>query len=266
MWPLAQGDKAASLMTKQSKKGPHMRQFVKYASMVGLLGALAGCEVTTTSSAPAPQQQSKPTTSSSPKLSSKAMARNFVSVVERMEPVAERECRARTSGMNCDFQIVVDDRPNQPPNAFQTLDKNGRPIVAFTVALIARADNIDEIAFVMGHEAAHHIENHLGRQRQAATTGALVFGGLATLTGISGGGVETAQKLGATVGARSFSKDFELEADALGTIITHKAGYNPVRGSLFFGRIPDPGDRFLGTHPPNAARLETVRRVAAGLK
>lgn len=41
--------------------------------------------------------------------------------------------------------------------------------------------------------------------------------------------------------------------------------YDPLRGAEFFTRIPDPGNRFLGTHPPNAARLETVRRTAAAL-
>ena len=57
----------------------------------------------------------------------------------------------------------------------------------------------------------------------------------------------------------------ELEADALGTIIAHEAGFDPLRGAAFFERIPDPGNQFLGTHPPNAARIETVRRVAASL-
>ncbi|MFN4129840.1 MAG: peptidase M48, partial [Paracoccaceae bacterium] len=64
-------------------------------------------------------------------------ARNFVAVVARIEPVAEEMCRERNPRSNCDFQIVVDDRPNQPPNAFQTLDRSGRPIVGFTLALIA---------------------------------------------------------------------------------------------------------------------------------
>jgi predicted Zn-dependent protease len=71
--------------------------------------------------------------------------------------------------------------------------------------------------------------------------------------------------IGAGVGARSYSKNFELEADGLGTVITHRAGFNPVKGAEYFTQIPDPGNRFLGTHPPNAQRIETVRRVAAGL-
>jgi len=192
----------------------------------------------------------------------RAMARAFVGVVNQLEPVAERECRRRSPGLNCDFLIVVDDRPGQPANAFQTVDDNGRPIIAFTVALIADARNTDEIAFVMAHEAAHHIENHLEQQRRNATLGAAVFGQLAQRTGTDS---RTAQELGAAVGARTFSKDFELEADRLGTIIAARAGFDPLRGAEFFFRVPDPGNQFLGTHPPNADRIEIVRKTAAGL-
>lgn len=222
---------------------------------------LAACEVVPTG----PVSQPAPGSDAGPTLSANQAARSFVQVVRTVEPVAERECRARTSGMNCNFNIVVDDRPGQPANAFQTLDRNGRPIIVFTLALIADVRNEDELAFVLGHEAAHHIAGHIGRQQQNAAAGAVVFAGLATLSGGTADDVKRAQRLGAQVGARTYSKDFELEADALGTIITARAGYRPVRGAQFFARIPDPGDKFLGTHPPNAARMEIVRRTAAGL-
>jgi predicted Zn-dependent protease len=192
-------------------------------------------------------------------------ARDFVEVVRAMEPVAERECRARTSNVNCDFKILVDTRAGQPANAFQTLDKSGQPIIAFNVALIEDARNRDELAFVLGHEAAHHIAGHIGRQQQNAVAGAVIAGSLAVLLGGNAEAVEVAQQQGARVGARTYSKDFELEADALGTVITARAGFNPVRGAEFFTRIHDPGNKFLGTHPPNAERIKTVRRVAAGL-
>ena len=208
---------------------------------------------------------SQPVQNAQPALNGQQTTRNFLRVLQTVEPVAERECRARTSGINCDFNIVVDDRPDQPANAYQTEDKAGRPVIAFTLALIADARNEDELAFVMGHEASHHIEGHIARQQQNAVAGAVIFAGLAALSGGDSSAVETAQRLGAQVGARTYSKDFELEADALGTIITARAGYNPLRGAEFFTRIPDPGDRFLGTHPPNASRLDTVRRTAAGL-
>lgn len=198
------------------------------------------------------------------RLDSQTVARNFVQVVQDVEPVAERECRRRAPAANCDFRIVVDDRTGQPPNAFQTVDQQGRPIIAFTLSLIGEARNRDELAFVMSHEAAHHILGHLLRQARNANAGAEVFGQLAGALGATTeADIRTAQQIGAAVGARSYSKDFELEADELGTIITHNAGYDPLRGADFFFRIPDPGDRFLGTHPPNAARVQIVRQTAA---
>ncbi|MEO9895513.1 MAG: M48 family metalloprotease [Paracoccaceae bacterium] len=194
-----------------------------------------------------------------------ASYRAFVQVIETMEPVAEQECQRRTRGVNCDFLIVVDDERGKPANAFQTLDEDGRPVIIFRLALLNDARNIDEIAFLMGHEAAHHIEGHIARGQQNAVTGAVLLGDLATATGWSVADVEHAQKWGAEFGARSYSKEFELEADALGAVITVRSGYSALRGVQFFNRIPDPGDQFLGTHPPNAARLATVARVAAGL-
>ncbi|WP_417205535.1 M48 family metallopeptidase [Antarctobacter sp.] len=192
-------------------------------------------------------------------------ARQFVEVVQTVEPVAERECRKRTTGLNCDFQIVVDDRPNLAPNAFQTLDRYGRPILAFNIGMINSVRNADELAFVMGHEAAHHIQDHLAKTRESATIGAVVFAGIAAISGAEAEAVRNAEQLGAAVGARTYSKEFELEADQLGTIIAYRAGFDPVNGAAFFARIPDPGNRFLGSHPPNAARLQIVADTAKAL-
>ena len=218
--------------------------------------ALTACE-------PVPQTQSAPTAqpaaaSQSPKLSQAEATANFRSVVRRMEPIAENECKRRSPDLNCDFKIVLDPNTKLPPNAFQTLDRSGRPIIGFTLALIEDARNRDEVAFVMGHESAHHIERHIARQQQNAIGGAIAGGLIASALGVN---TDLGQRIGGTVGARAYSKQNELEADALGTIITKRAGYDPVRGAAFFSRIPDPGDRFLGTHPPNASRIETVRRV-----
>jgi predicted Zn-dependent protease len=202
----------------------------------------------------------------SPQVSGQVAAVNFVTAASRVEPVAEQFCRARTRAQPCDFRIVVDDRPNQPPNAFQTLDRTGRPVIGLTLSLIAGARNVDELAFVIGHEAAHHILGHLPQQQGSAAAGAILAGVLATLDGADEATVRQAQDVGAVLGARRYSKEFELEADALGTEIAFRAGFDPVRGSAFFDRLGDPGNRFLGTHPPNAARKAIVRRVAAGLK
>jgi predicted Zn-dependent protease len=239
--------------------------FARFAALLAVL-FVAGCVAPPPApQRPEPQAQAVQPSGIAARLSAQRAARQFVSVVSTVEPVAERECRARTEGVNCDFQIVVDDRVGQPANAFQTLDRSGRPVIAFTLALIRDVRNADELAFVMGHETAHHIAGHIRRQRENASAGAVIFGGLAVLTGGDASTVRSAQELGAAMGARSYSKEFELEADALGTVIAKHAGYDPVKGAQFFTRIPDPGNRFLGTHPPNAQRLEIVRQVAARL-
>lgn len=202
----------------------------------------------------------------SDQLPAAAAARVFVSVVERLEPVAEALCRARAPTGNCDLRIVVDDRPGEPPNAFQTVDRSGRPIVGFTLALIADARNADEIAFVMGHESAHHILDHIPKRQQTSQGAAVLAGALARANGATPEQVRAAEAFGAEVGSRSYSKDFELEADALGAEIATIAGFDAVLGAAFFNRLPDPGDQFLGTHPPNGARQAQVAEVVARLR
>lgn len=230
--------------------------------------ALAGC-VTTGQPVPAPAPL--PATAAAQtfgdRLAPQEAARNFVSVVEKVEPVAERFCRQhQVAGQSCDLQIVVDRRRDLPPNAFQTVDEKGRPVVGFTLALIADARNADEIAFVLGHEASHHILGHIGRKQQGAEAGAVLGTMLGQATGADAATMKQWQSFGASIGARRYSKEYELEADALGARIAWYAGYDPVRGAGFFSRLPDPGDQFLGSHPPNAQRLQQVATVVAGLE
>lgn len=223
---------------------------------------LAGC-VPVMETAPPPSLPPAP--AAAPLLPVELAAENFVAVVGRVEPVAEDYCRQLRRVANCDFQIVIDDRPGQPPNAFQTLDASGRPILAFTVPLIRDARNRDELAFVLGHEAAHHIAGHLPRQENTALAGAVLAGVLAQVSGAGEQAIAAAQDLGATVGARRFSKEFELEADGLGAEIAHVAGFDPLLGAAFFDRLPDPGDQFLGSHPANADRKRIVAATVARL-
>lgn len=234
-------------------------------ALVAAAAALAGCTTYEVAAPPQPIQvaeQRAPATALPPR----EAAQNFIAAVDRVQPVAEAFCRTRTQGVPCRFRIVIDDRPGQPPNAFQTLDRAGRPVLGFTVPLIANAHNIDEIAFVMGHEAAHHILGHLPLTEENAAAGAILAGVLASLGGGDAAAVRAAQDMGATVGARRYSKEFELQADALGAEIAWAAGFDPLLGAAFFERLPDPGDRFLGSHPRNAERSAVVRATVARLR
>jgi len=184
-----------------------------------------------------------------------------------VEPVAERLCQQRSGGRApCDLQIAIDSRFDQPPNAFQTVDEAGRPVIGFTLALIADARNADEIAFVLGHEASHHILGHIARQQETAMRGAVMGSVLGQITGADAATLDQLQRMGATLGARGYSKAYELEADAMGAEIAWAAGYDPVLGAGFFSRLPDPGDAFLGSHPPNSQRQAQVAAVVAQLR
>lgn len=233
---------------------------MRLVPVAALILSLGGC-VAPAPPAPGPDPVAAPAPAA-------VAARRFVEVVARVEPVAEAMCRREGIARACDFRIVVDDRPGQPPNAFQTLDRLGRPVIGFTLALIADARTPDELAFVLGHEAAHHVAGHIPRRRDQALSGALVAGAMAQASGLSPDQIRAAQEAGAELAARSYSREFELEADALGAEIALIAGYDPVLGAAFFDRLPDPGDRFMGSHPANADRkalvAATVRRLAGG--
>jgi predicted Zn-dependent protease len=190
----------------------------------------------------------------------------FLAVARDVEPVAEALCRAETPDQNCDFAILVDRDPRVGANAFQTIDRSGRPIIILTLGLVAILESRDELAFVLGHEAGHHIARHIPQQRQSAAEGARVFGEIAMAGGGNARDVARAAQLGAAVGARTYSRTAELEADALGTLIAFRAGYDPVAGAQLFTRLPEPEMRFLASHPPNADRMRVVRRTLAALR
>lgn len=235
----------------------------KFPALLALGLALSACVAPEPAVLPAPVPTITP--APGPVVSRREAATNFLAVVGQVEPVAESYCRQLSPGGNCDFRIVIDDRPGQPANAFQSVDASGRPLLAFTVALIADARNRDELAFVLGHEAAHHIAGHLPQVQSTAMAGALLAGILAQASGAGAQGVQAAQEMGAVVGARSYSKEFELEADALGAEIAFMAGYDPMRGAAYFDRLPDPGDVFLGSHPANSRRKQVVAATVARL-
>jgi Zn-dependent protease with chaperone function len=196
-------------------------------------------------------------------------------VVARVEPTAEAMCREEAPGappLYCDFLFGLDRNPGSPPNAFQTRDATGRPVIVMTRALLGEMDSRDEIAFVLGHEAAHHIARHLPRQQQSQVVGALILGGIATAAGgdyATPEALQEAMDMGAFLGGRAYSQDYELEADWIGAFITARAGYDPERGAQIFARpalASSGGPRILSTHPASPDRLARVSRVSAEIR
>jgi len=192
--------------------------------------------------------------------------KDFNVIRARVLPVAERVCEETPGQRNCDFEIELDTRPGQQPNAYSTQDGHGRPILIMTQALIDDMHNADEVAFALSHEASHHILDHLAKQRQDIYDQAVAAGQAAAKLGGNSAAIAMAQQLGAATGSRVYSKEYELQADALGARIAWMAGYDPLRGVLYFTRAADPGDSFLSSHPPNKERIANVRQAMKGIE
>lgn len=199
-----------------------------------------------------------------------AVLADFGEAAARIERTAEpmcREMRGRGEGRSCNYVFQLIDDPRMGPNAFQTLGRDGRPQVAMTLQLAALSRNQDEIAFVLGHEAGHHIADHLAKGQTQAMTGALVLGTLATLGNASQEAVSDMMRIGASLGGRVYSQSYELEADTLGTYIAARAGYDPERGARIFARSElAGGGGLLSTHPASSRRQATVAATAAEIR
>ncbi len=126
-----------------------MGQMMARSWLAGLIAAVAvaGCAPlpapgTAPMPAPVPQVPVLPAPSAPHAATPDGAARSFVQVMRRMEPAVRQDClNRRTAPISCDFLFVVDDRPGLEPNAFQTVDRNGRPVVGFTLSLIAQTQN-----------------------------------------------------------------------------------------------------------------------------
>ena len=223
------------------------------------------------------EEQNPTTTRSGQRLSGGLAVSQYQRVVSRVEPVAEQFCRTQTAdkpAFECDVTIVVDTRMPYS-NAYQQY-VDGKPVVAFTLPLIADARNEDELAFVLGHEFGHHIGEHIKKQQQQAMAGALIAG-IAMAYAQSGDtytpdyvkqqNIENSMSAGAAIGQMAYSQTYELESDVIGTYIAKAAGYDPVKGARFFARpeparTPNGALSFWGTHPSNEKRLATVIATA----
>lgn len=66
--------------------------------------------------------------------------------------------------------IRLDENPFAQVNAHQSVSKDGQPIVSVSRALLKLACNKDELAFVLAHEAAHQIANHIQKTNAARSS------------------------------------------------------------------------------------------------
>jgi predicted Zn-dependent protease len=221
---------------------------------------LAGCvEAPAPTPAPSPTKETvKPTGPQYFRTEANGLAA-YKRIAARIDPIATKVCKsfhADQPATFCDFQFLVHKSTKQPPNAFQSVDRSGRPTITFNSNMLRAVKNDNEIGFILAHETGHQIAGHLKKTRKNATTGAILG---AVLAGVVGVDPQIGVDLGAHVGVLQYSKSFELEADTLATHIAHRAGYNPLIGAESFQRFGGAKSQPLSTHPGSIDRVAIVR-------
>jgi beta-barrel assembly-enhancing protease len=139
--------------------------------------------------------------------------------------------------------------------------------------MIEAARNEGEMAGVMAHEIAHVALRHATAQatKQGSITNQLGTIGLILGGAILGG--QTGAQLGA-LGAQAwmtkYSRDYETQADVLGSQIMANAGYDPRDLANMFQTIARQGSgrapEWLSSHPDPGNRFENINREAARLQ
>jgi predicted Zn-dependent protease len=121
--------------------------------------------------------------------------------------------------------------------------------------------NDDEVAMIMGHEAAHALREHARSRmgKTAATRGAIEIG--AALFGLGGAG-RMAADMGGQLLTLRFSREDESEADLVGLELAARAGYDPHAGVTLWQKMAKAAEgappQFLSTHPTGPTRIKDI--------
>jgi len=169
-----------------------------------------------------------------------------------------------------EFHVV----PQKEINAFAL--PGGQMFV--NVGTIVAANNEAELAGVMGHEMSHVYMQHSAKQAGKGQTTSMIAGiasgilGGTSMGSRMGGLVGQLGQMGIQMGAQGvmmkYSRNDESQADAVGSVILYKAGYNPKSMADFFqtmaqsegGHAPP---EFFSSHPTSVHRQEAIQEYIA---
>lgn len=172
-----------------------------------------------------------------------------------------------------DVHLVADDTVN-------AFCMPGGKIVMFS-GILSVANTEEKVAFILGHEMAHALLDHSrtrasAQSAQNAITSAAWIGSFALdLVGLGGvGDLTRAATNVASIGSQFFlmnpwGRDQELEADKLGMMIIHWAGYDissiPAFWQSMAGGNPNSHD-FFSTHPADSKRIAVMNELIAEIE
>lgn len=191
--------------------------------------------------------------------------------IKRIKPVAKAVHKAgkdfcaelRGSPSGCDYKIII--TKDGPVNAFA----DGKKVI-ITPAMVDATQNNDELAFILAHEYAHNIMNHVASTRQNVGLGALL--GIAADKLLGSQGMQTGGqlgKLGAQVAQLRYSQGFEQEADYVGLYILARTAYALENAPDYWRRASIKNKKAIYTavtHPTNPERFVQMRKTIEEIK
>ena len=223
---------------------------------IAAAGLLAACGVSTQQEVQMGQEEAQQVNAQLPMVQD-AYIQNYVNTLGQR--IASRTSRA---DLNWQFQVVNSDVVNAfaLPGGFVYVNRG----------VLARADNMSEIAGVLGHEIEHVVRRHSVKQMEQAQGANVGVGILCALTGVCQSGVaQAAINIGGTAVFAKFSRTDEVQADEGGFNNVIRAGINP-RGMLtLFQKLlaeeQQSGNSnvaaWFSDHPGTSDRIADIQRM-----
>jgi predicted Zn-dependent protease len=174
--------------------------------------------------------------------------------------------------------VAASDNPDQP---YRITILNAPAVNAFalpggylyvTRGLLALANDSSEVAAVLAHEMGHITANHAAQRQEKARNAVIVSKVVTDVLNNDDAGQLALQSSQRTLAA--FSRQQELEADAIGVKTIGRAGYDPFAASRFLtamgnfsnyraaATIKDDRPDFLASHPSTPQRVDFAMRAA----
>ena len=168
----------------------------------------------------------------------------------RVANASKRRYPAEVQGFAWKFTLIDD----PAINAWMLPGGNS----AVFTGLVRFAKSDDEIAVVLGHEAAHAIARHGAERISRGVAAEVVFGAAAASGQVDPRLVGATAAAYGALGETAFSRGEESEADHIGLLIAAEAGYDPRAALDFWRRMGAMGGEkppeLLSTHPSDTTR------------
>jgi predicted Zn-dependent protease len=184
-------------------------------------------------------------------------------VAAKLQQAAGPICR-HVESPTCYFNVVFD--PSDEINAYA----DGTNRITINQGLAKYLETDSEFAAVIAHEMGHHMNDHITKLEENAAAGAIVsgilFGALAVATGAydynpSGlsDSMNSVMEAGSGIGALSYSKEHEREADYIAAYLMTRAGYDLNQGRALWAKLTLASGNYetemFDTHPSGPDRL-----------